>query len=155
MAFEWPALDDADAYRVQLFVPGTPPRLLIDRQVDGARAELDAPPDGEYLLRIRAIDAQGLEGLDGERRLTVDARPVPPSLLEPAADAKLHGEPPKLWWSKPEGAVRYHVQVASDPEFKTLVMDEPALDGERHTMAAEPPPAIYYSPASSMLAARQ
>ena len=150
MAFEWPAVATASAYRVQLFAPGTPPRLLIDRRVDGARAELDAPPDGDYLLRVRAIDGQGLEGLDAERRITVDARPVPPNLLEPAADAKLHGEPPKLWWSKPEGAVRYHVQVSSDASFADLVMDEPALDGERHTMAAEPPPGTYYWRAASI-----
>ena len=111
---------------------------------------LHAPPDGDYLLRVRGIDAERLEGIDGERRITVDARPVPPSLLEPAAEAKLHGAPPTLWWSTPSGIDRFHVQIARDAAFEDLLIDEPALGPQRFTLAAEPPPGTYYWRAASI-----
>ena len=44
-------------------------------------------PDGEYRVRVRGVDATGLEGRDAEWPLTLDARPEPPVLVSPAPGA--------------------------------------------------------------------
>ena len=144
MQLRWPPVGDAMGYRVQVFAPGTSQDLLLDRRLDAPRLELDAPADGDYLLRVRAIDDSGLEGLDAEIAMTVDARPVPPALLEPRAQARVHGAPPELWWSQPENVVRYHVQVASDEAFLERLFDSDALAVQRHTLEREPAPGTYY-----------
>ena len=39
------------------------------------------------VLRVRGIDAQGLEGLSAERTLVVHTQPEPPLLMDPAPEA--------------------------------------------------------------------
>jgi hypothetical protein len=44
-------------------------------------------PDGDQHVRVRAIDARGLEGLNADRAFTLSARPEPPLLSQPASVA--------------------------------------------------------------------
>lgn len=50
--------------------------------------------------------------------------PKPPQLLEPEALQKVSGTNVTLKWQATEGAEVYHVQVATDPNFKWLIVDE-------------------------------
>lgn len=149
MVFEWPPLAGAVAYRAQVFPDTRFEKLLLDKVVEQSRAEFDAPPDGEYVLRIRAIDGLGLEGLNADHVFRIDARPVPPTLLEPPDGTATHGQTPELWWSKPEGTRSYHLQVARDAEFTDLLLDVPKTTDSRLKLAAEPEPGEYYWRAAS------
>jgi hypothetical protein len=147
----WPAIAGAVAYRVQVLAPGDAQGLLLDRRVDAPRVAFDSPQDGEYRLRVRAIDERGLEGLNAEQVLSVDARPVPPRLLGPPDQAALLAtQPPQLWWSRPEGVVRFHVQVARDADFATLLLDLPGAEGTRHAMEGALEPGMHYWRAASV-----
>jgi hypothetical protein len=85
----WPAGPvGAQAWRAQLFAAGDPQALLLDSRVDQPPLrwpEARDLPDGDYLLRLRAIDALGLEGQAAERPLRLEARPEPPFISRPAA----------------------------------------------------------------------
>jgi hypothetical protein len=141
---DWPALEEAVAYRVQIFEPGTPASLLLDTRIEDDRIEFDAPQDGEYLLRVRGIDAAGLEGVDAQRAVTVNARPVPPRRLGPADAADLlDSDPTELWWSRPEGVQRFRLQVAEAGSLQAPRVDL-RLDGDtRHTLSEPLPPGRY------------
>jgi len=90
------------------------------------------------------VDTLGLEGLNADHEFRIDARPVPPTLLEPPDATAMHGKTPELWWSEPEGTRRFHLQVARDPEFADLLLDEPDTSKSRLRLKAEPPPGEYY-----------
>jgi hypothetical protein len=45
----------------------------------------NAPPEGDYVLRLRALEAGGLEGLSAEHAFVLNAHPVPAAPLKPAA----------------------------------------------------------------------
>jgi len=145
VALAWPAVADAVKYRVQLYPGGDLTQLLRDLEVDSPSVELDAPPDGEYLLRVRGISSEGLEGLNAQRTLVLDARPVPPTLLGPPAEARMAGEPPELWWSIPGDIEQFQLQLARDTAFSDRVVDERAVpDGGRYRLAEEPAPGTYH-----------
>jgi hypothetical protein len=144
LELEWPPVAGGAAYRAQLFAGSTPDILLEDAVVETAAVQWDAPPDGEYLLQVRAIDARGLEGLDALRPFVLDARPVPPILLGPRdASAHRQGTGVELWWAVPAEAERFHLQVAGDAAFENILVDEPALAGDRLTLPASLGPGSY------------
>lgn len=55
--------------------------------------------------------------------------PEKPQLLEPAFQAKIEGATTTLKWKESEGATEYHVQVATDPNFKWLVKEDHKVKG--------------------------
>jgi hypothetical protein len=124
LQFSWEPVNNAQGYRFQIAASRDFASLLADRQTSRPTGLWHDLPDGDYVLRLRAIDDLKLEGKNSDVAFTVDARPVPPLLLEPKIDQVLRTERPTLVWSEPEGVKKYHLQVASDSGFLSLVHDE-------------------------------
>lgn len=121
---DFPAVRGALRYRTQL----TPlPRVAViesDRLGEAPRATLSADlANGDYLLRVRAIDGNGLEGLDAQRQIAIHAHPEPPLLGQPASGGVVVDEHPAFHWSEGSVPGDYHFQLASDPAFSTLLVD--------------------------------
>ncbi len=124
LAFAWNAVDGAHGYRFQITDHAEFSTLLADRETTGPSGLWHDLPDGDYFLRLRAVDNDKLEGLNGDYAFTVDARPFPPFLVEPGDNATLRNARPTLSWSEPEDVRKYRVQLATDPEFSTLLHED-------------------------------
>lgn len=122
--FDWPALDGAQAYRVQIAPDIRFETLLADWTTSQPAAHWQDLPDGHYALRIRGIDEVGLEGLDSEYRFEVDARPVPPPSASPADTAVIATARPTFSWTATPDSAAYRIQVARDSGFADLVTDQ-------------------------------
>ena len=143
LTLEFEPLERAVSYRAELFAADG--ISAVDEALAGfPRVEFDAPPDGVYQLRVRGIESDGLEGLDAVRTVNIDARPVPPALVQPPDRAATHGEPPELWWSVPEGAADYQLQLATDAGFANLLLDESSLTATKMRPRLELPPGEYW-----------
>ena len=145
----WPARDGVAGWRAQVVDPAHPDRLLLDGRFDAAAARWPDLPDGPYELRVRAIGAAGLEGLDARRAFVLKARPFPPFTTQPRAGATLRGDRVQFAWTRAEGIERHRLQLsplapeqdAAEAEFSTPLADHPRLDGTAH---GEPlPPGRY------------
>lgn len=134
----WQAATGASGYRAQVLAEGQPERLLLDGQFSDAAARWADLPDGRYLLRVRAVDADGLEGLNASTTLVVKARPEPPFTSQPGADARVYGDAAVFAWTRPAVAVRYRLQVADDAGFTRLRADERALAEPGFQLALPP-----------------
>jgi hypothetical protein len=116
-------------YRTQIARSADFTSLLSDRTVTATEAVgSGALADGRYRMRVRAVDARGLEGLDAEHEILIDAQPEPPypSLPEQggfATDAQIRFE----WAGNPD-ASRYHFQLAGDPHFEQILLQRDVLD---------------------------
>lgn len=128
----FPPVDKAVAYRAQVARDEQFNDVIATAVFTTPRARFTNLPDGSYLLRVRAIDAEGLEGQDATRGFALRARPEPPN----AADA----QPGGLAWSAQPEAVGYRVQIAGDRGFDSPGVDDtmnglqfaPALAPGRH-----------------------
>jgi hypothetical protein len=153
LQFDWTGVDQARAYRFQVAGNTSFDSLLVNATSEGTRGYFPDLPNGEYALRVRAIDHDGLEGINAVRRFTVAAHPQPPVLIGLRDNVIVRTDTPEFGWSRPEDIQHYRLQVASDQAFGKLVVDESAHRSERFTPQTGLVPGRYYWRVASIDAA--
>lgn len=113
LPIDWPlpAVPGATAYRTQIAPDARFESIVSDEATERPRARAVDVPDGHYVLRVRAIDAQGLEGLTGERAIEVYARPEPPLLIEPEPGSQTTSSRPLFRWTQANTSWNYRLEV--------------------------------------------
>jgi hypothetical protein len=137
LQFRWAAVEQASAYRFQVATSEQFDSLLVNDTSTGTRGYHADLPDGEYVLRVRGIDRDGLEGIDALRHFTVAAHPQPPVLIGLGNDTLVRDPTPEFGWTRPDGVERFHLQLARDEGFSELLGDEDGYLGDRFTPATE------------------
>ncbi len=149
------AVPGARAYRAAVATDPSFQQVLVERVAATESLALPAPEDGHYWLRLRAIDAQQLEGLDAVMAIEVRARPEPPFLALPAAGATLRGDGLEMGWAGPLGASHFRLQLAADANFQPLLRDDVALAGNELHVGPLAPGSYHWRMASITEAGRQ
>ena len=83
VSVRWAQQPGAVRWQLDLFESGEDGKLLLTRQIDQPQWQLDNLEQSCYRLRLRAIDADGFNGLDTEEQLCVLA----PAPVEPEPNA--------------------------------------------------------------------
>jgi hypothetical protein len=138
IVLRWAAVPGAQRYRVQVGATRAFLYLLHDRVVADASDAIDDLPDGDYGIRVRAIDAQGIEGRDAtiETHVSLSA----PFTIEPVAGGAVNVDHPRFRWASMGPGVRYRFQLAGAAGFAQPLLDIPQLAGtELRTPQALPP----------------
>jgi hypothetical protein len=100
-------------------------RVVSDQRLAaGTEVRVGGLPDGNWWLRARKLDDAGIEGYDTKRSFVLKARPEPPATIAPRAGEKMTVGRVALSWAANTEAQRYHLQVARDAGFATLVQDQ-------------------------------
>lgn len=125
MLLRWAAVPGAERYRVQVGATAAFPYLLHDRVVTDLQDSIDGLPDGTHGIRVRAIDAQGIEGRDAviEAQVTL----APPFAIETVDRSQVDVEQPRFRWGTMGPGVRYHFQLAGAGGFEKPLLDLPNL----------------------------
>ncbi len=126
---EWPGQPAAAGWRAQVLERGGATRLLFEARSGQPQVQFGDLPDGDYLLRVRAIDSGGLEGTSRELGFRLKARPEPPFLREPNPDDRRVGTSTRFVWALSSAARSYHLQVAPDASFARPLHDRDGLTG--------------------------
>ncbi len=122
LRFNVPTLPGASGWLAQVLTDTAEPVVVLEQsRADPAFSFADVP-DGRYLLRVRAIDALGLQGRDAEHSIELDARPFAPLLTAPGA--RVRNTMPTLQWSAVVGVQRYRVMLARDAAFQTVLLNQ-------------------------------
>lgn len=132
--FDIPAVPGAVQYRAQ--VAEDEAFRIVRSEVGSATPVLRFGdlPDGDHLMRVRAVDARGLEGADAVHRFRLKARPEAPIPNEPPPGSKWRSTSVTLKWSEHPQALRYRLQVATTPDFQHLVLDRSDLVATQLTL---------------------
>ena len=138
-----PPLAGAQGWRWQVATDAAFTQLLQDEKTTPPEWLVTGLPDGDYHLRVRAADAQALEGLDAQLAFALRARPEPPVLLSPPAGASVQGAT-VLAWADGVNKPAYQVQVARDALFADRVQDQTGVAGNRLTLDPALPPGDYH-----------
>lgn len=122
--FSWLRDDKARAWRAQIAADASFNQLLLEALTDQPSVQWDdALPDGRYLLRLRAVDADGLEGLNRDHPFELDLRPMPPELMSPAEGERNYDGNVAFAWGLPEEAHGFVLQIAPNRHFDGEVQE--------------------------------
>lgn len=125
LAVQVPTVVGAVAYVAQLSRADNPGALFAEARDAGNRVRFEQDiPDGDYLVRLRGVDASKLEGQDATLTVTLNARPEAPVLQQPAPQAVSYDEQVTFTWTRQPQAQTYHLQVADDAAFKQVRVDQ-------------------------------
>lgn len=144
ITFDWPALEDAVSYRAQIASDHNFTALQKDSSFDTAQASWPELQDGDYVLRVRAVDELGLEGLNAMHRFTVATLLSPPyATIPPDGTMQAVGWMPTFQWRVVEGASEYRFQLARQISFGTPEIDV-TITGTEYTPEHDLAPGRYY-----------
>ncbi len=127
--FAIPALADARQYRFRIGSDATMADILAETVAATPEAKFADLPDGDYVVRVRGIDGNGLEGRDADRPFRLKARPEPPFAISPVGGAKRRGDTVALAWAENTEAARYRIQIATDAAFSRPLVDIDGVTG--------------------------
>jgi hypothetical protein len=143
----WLKVEDAASYRIQ--VAEDPEFAILREEKAGVREE--SYKTGEldyktYYFRVRSGAADGYEGnWSSVGRFVVIPPPSSPRLEKPEVDKKII----RLRWSPSEEGTSYHLQLARDDAFKTILVDQ-KTPGSSMDLEKPDVPGIYYVRVSGM-----
>jgi len=132
--FDLPAAAGVQGWRAQVAMDREFRDVLSETQTDLPVLRFPNLDDGEYWLRVRGVNNEGLEGFDAYHRFRLKARPEPPFPSTPVAAEKLPAGPLVFRWSEPAGVAGYRIQVAQDAKFAPTARDEDGLTGSTYTV---------------------
>lgn len=130
--FAWLADAQAQAWRAQIARDTGFSEVVFDQLYwQPVATWRDLPADGRYVLRLRAIDKDGLEGLNLDHPFELDLRPLPPSALRPGDGQRLLSTRTELAWEAVDGAHGYLLQMARDKGFSQELSERRITQGEQ------------------------
>lgn len=147
ISWQWPKLTKAQSYRVQVALNDSFQTLLVDRVTDQATVVLSGLDDGHYVMRIRGIDSLGLEGIDASKHFSLTAASLTP---DPASASNSQGGiftslgRMGFTWNPAKTAVPFHFQLALDPQFQKLWIDQVSLQENRLILSQKLPSGRYF-----------
>jgi hypothetical protein len=132
VAIEFPSVAGANGYRALVALDAAflqPVAEVVARSSNTtttAKVNIDNLPDGNLFLRVRAIDAAGLEGINAEKKLTVAARPFAPTLVAPLAESSISPSQVQFVWNpvNKSAPTKTRLQIARDARFTNIVVDQ-------------------------------
>ena len=128
--FTWSSVSGAAAYHLQIAEDSMFASLESDTLIAGvSRTAEGLKASATHFWRVRAENGNGPGAWSETRRFTTTVAtdpggPAKPILSAPADSAQGVTFTPLLRWNKAAGASAYHVQISSDPDFASTVVDD-------------------------------
>ena len=139
----WEPVAQATQYRVEVVRADQPEILLFARDTADTTMTVPDLPPGLLRLLVRAVSADGVEGLDAQADFNVRDQPAPPLTVRPVNGETLASPRPRFEWSQVEGAASTVLQVATEPQFLQPVLEQEGR-GTRVRAQDDLAPGAYY-----------
>jgi hypothetical protein len=155
MRFALAPVPGATGYHAQIARDAGFDQVVADQISASTELRFADVPDGDYVLRVRAVDAKGLEGLDADHRFRLKARPEPPLPASPAPRAAITGNQVELAWAANNEAQSYRLRLARSADFKTGLRDVAGVKALTSLQGGLPAGVYFWQLASVRLDANQ
>jgi hypothetical protein len=137
----WAPVAGAQRYRGQVSATPDFVTLLVDELSSEPRIALPSLPNGDYHVRVRAIDGNGIEGYDAIATARISLQP--PFAIAPV-DGGATGARPRFRWASMGEGVRYRFQLSRDPGFDAPLVDSDVMARTELRSGRELLPGAYY-----------
>ncbi|HYQ86108.1 MAG TPA: S8 family serine peptidase [Bacteroidota bacterium] len=132
LTLNWNPASGAASYRTQIATDSLFTTLVFDDSTDTTTSRLVSSLSNStlYYWRVNAKNSGGTSPYSAAWKFTtVITAPAPPVLSSPANGSVNQSTSPTLQWNPAGGATSYHVQLASDALFASIVLDDSTVAG--------------------------
>jgi hypothetical protein len=147
--FRFEPVSGASGYRGQIALEEEFRRVVAEAVFSSPEARFADLPDARYTLRVRSIDALGIEGADAMHSFILKARPEPPFPSYPPDKGKQTGERAAFQWTAAGADVSYRFQLARDAEFQDLIDDRSDISAPQAAVESVQPGEYYWRVATT------
>jgi len=137
-------LSGADAYRTQIALDKAFSRLVSEFVTTTIPFRDGDIPDGDYWLRVRGIDENGIEGKDAQIPFSLNARPEPPFVTAPLPGSATAPEHQEFSWTNQSEASHYMLIISRNTVFTDLVYFNPEITTNTLTLSESLEPGHYF-----------
>ncbi len=139
---EWEPLAGADHYLVELYQTTLESQPLLAQPIDTPNLLLPDLANGSYILLVRGIDQNGIEGLDIQLDFNVEQAAQPAELLRPLSGAEVKSPRPEFSWQLAQPILLSSLEISRYPDFRNLYTRTPFAQtqtgtGEKNLSAGE------------------
>ncbi len=134
LVVNWPALENASSYQVRLASDQDMRQVVANMEPGKPVAKFTGLDDGEYIMGVRAVDAEGIIGFESTQRIRIEAQPAFPFYLGPA-NRQFTGRKVDLSCTQVQGAVAYRFQLSESPDFSSAIVDTVQQNTCSHTVS--------------------
>lgn len=120
----WSPVAGAAQYRVEVVRADQPEILLFARHTAGTTLTVPDLPPGALRVLVRAVAADGVEGLDAGQDFIVRDQPIAPLTVRPVNQQIVNSARPRFEWSQVDGAEASVLQIARDAQFLEPVLEQ-------------------------------
>jgi len=122
---EWQLSLSASQYRLALMEDNISVDQVISTvMVEDSNYVFKGLKEGCYQVKVNAVDSQGYNGLESQRKMCYQAELDSPKITE----ASMNSSELLLAWDAVEHAMRYRIEVSEHENFSTLVADHMSED---------------------------
>src|SRR5262249_53975979 len=134
LTLRWHPSAGASSYRVQVASSGDFTETAFYRTgIADTTVDISLPDQGQYVWRVAGEDGSGPSAYSNPRSFSTSA--LVPALVRPANGSSDQLISVILKWRHVTGVDAYHLQVANDALFSSIVLDEPALADTAHLLS--------------------
>ncbi len=129
LQFSFTPVNDAQHLRVYLARDKKMQDIVKEKQIKPTEIfGIVSVEDGKYYLACSSVDALGIEGPFPEPiQIQVRINPLPPFVQSPENNAEIKEKYCSLNWLQVSDAIAYHVQIAQDIKFETIIQEDKQL----------------------------
>ncbi len=136
----WPSLGGIEKFHFQMAKDKEFKEIFIDKRIDQASILIPKPKAlGVYYVRVSSIDPKGYEGEFSKPQSFETKPPSPPHLEMPEVDE----DAIRLRWGSSEENLSYHLQLAKEETFQTILVDQ-KMQKTSIDLKKPEAPGIYY-----------
>lgn len=144
LRFKFAEAPGVSGYRAQIATDSGFNQMRAEAVFKTAEAKFADLADGQYFLRVRAIDGRGIEGSDAVVPFRLKARPEPPFTSAPQNKSKFSGEQAEFAWATSTEAASYRFQLARDATFAAPIAEEKSHKGAKYAPTTKLVPGDYF-----------
>jgi len=137
-------LEKAQSYRAQIAIDKNFENLWVEFTTAQLPFRDGDVPDGDYWLRVRGIDASGIEGQNAVIAFSLNARPEPPFVTAPLPGGVVDVDNQEFHWARQSEAAHYAVMISAEEDFSSLVFFDPEIKGTSLQLSESLPPGHYF-----------
>ena len=145
VTLSWEPVPGATSYKYELTATDESGQMVRTKQTKQPSVELNHVKSGNYQVAMRAVDAEGFEGLNDSAVIEVALDGDTPTLLFPPSGSVINSADLKFDWSmEDEATTKSKLQVSIDSSFNDLVIDQQFAARSQSDLRNKLGPGLYH-----------